>query len=248
MTEPIETSPSQAEETTGGVPAGEPATTTKTQAVSNSEGVKTVKIGGVEVSQDAFDEMIKDRIAKVKDATRGQIEKKYADYDDLKRAKAKLDELELAKLSEDEKAKKRLADLNKRIADKEKEFAEKERELVLANLKDKKRSALDAAKLNLPKDVTISELLDMMPGESDEDIENAVSRFKKMFPEPKSLATGTQSGGTQQAATPDVQEQIATLTARAMDPKTSQAERSAINNKILSLKCGAGIGGVVSIR
>lgn len=165
--------------------------------------------------------------------------KKYADYNDLKAAKAKLDELENAKKTDEEKALAKLKALDDKIA-------EKEAAIVRAERKEKKRAAIDLAKLTLPKDITPSDLLEMMPGDSDEEIEAAILRFRKMFPEPEpSKAIG---GGSQQppAKPPELKDRIAALTAQAIDPKTPPIERSRIQRDILALKLQA--GGDIQVR
>jgi hypothetical protein len=58
-------------------------------------------------TQDDLDKIVKDRIERER--------KKYADYSDLKSKATKLDELEKAKLSDEEKAAKRLKELEDKI-------------------------------------------------------------------------------------------------------------------------------------
>lgn len=100
------------------------------------------------------------------------------------------------------------------MADRDKQIAEANAKLAAFEAKEKKRAALDAAKLTLPKDVSLTDLLDMMPDNTDEGIASSVARFQKMFPESKGLGTGTQTG--QQTKSPDIDEQIKTAHAEAL--------------------------------
>jgi hypothetical protein len=74
------------------------------------------------------------------------------------------------------------------------------------NLKIVKREALEAAKLALPKDVTLTDLLELMPG-SEEDIPAHLARFKKIFPAREGLGTSTTIGDKGNG--PDIDAQIA---------------------------------------
>ncbi len=161
------------------------------------------------------------------------LEKKHGKIDDLAAKAAKLEEIERNKLSDEEKKK---ADL-KALQD---QIDAKQAELTKTLLREKKRSALDAAKLALQKDVTLNDLLDMMPGGED-DIEASILRFKKIFPEPEpSKAIGGGSQTPPAAKPPDLKEQIATLEAQARDPKTDPQTRDQLNTQILGLKMRAG--------
>ena len=64
-------------------------------------------------SQEQFDAMIHDRIERAKNVVRNE----YADYDDLKAAKAELDQLRESQMSDLEKATKRAEDAEKELAD-----------------------------------------------------------------------------------------------------------------------------------
>ena len=167
-------------------------------------------------TQAELDQLIKDRLERER--------KKYAGFDDLKAKAAKLDALEAAKKTDEEKALARLKELEATIA-------EKEAAIKKADLREKKRSALDAAKLTLPKDVSLSDLLDMMPGGED-DIETYVSKFSKMFPAPvppepsKSVGTPTKSGDPVQSKS--LRDELNEITAKLADPKTPRRERDAL--------------------
>jgi len=153
--------------------------------------------------------------------------KKYANHADLEAKAKRLDEIENAKKSDEEKALAKLRALEDTIA-------EKEKAIQKAELKEKKRSAIEAAKLALPKDVTISDLLDMMPGEED-DIETAILRFKKMFPESKSQGTGTQITDTPGTGKKTVDDEMAEIRLKLKDAALSMNDKEVLAKKLLSL-------------
>jgi hypothetical protein len=170
-------------------------------------------------TQAELDAIIQDRLAR--------LDKKYADYKDLKAASEKLKILEATKLTEEEKAKAKLADLQKAIA-------EKDAILQARELKDKKRSVLEAANLGLTEGWTLSDILDLMPGD-EESIPLELEKWKKRFPAKKSLGTGTQTG-EQSLKDLTLVEQIAGLSTKMKDPKLSKAERRDIADKLASLQ------------
>jgi hypothetical protein len=179
-------------------------------------------------TQDDIDKIVKERIERER--------KKYADYNDLKAAKAKLDEIEKSKLSDEEKAKAKLAELEGKIAEKEKALADK---AIKDLLRDKIEQAISDGKMKLPKGKTIASLVARSKAteeaEIDADVEDLISFFP---PDEPSKAIG---GGSQQppAKTPDLKDQIAALTAQVTDPKTSATDRHRIQSEINSLKLRA---------
>ncbi len=165
---------------------------TSSSANGGSSGSTSGQTEGKTFSQTELDQIVKDRLDRER--------KKYADYKDLQTKAAEYEKLQAEKLTEAEKQAKRLSELEKTIADKEAAIAARD-------LKDKKRTALEAAGLRLPEGTTLSDLLDMMPGSNEDEIAAAVSKFQKMFPASKGLGTGTQTGG--QTKPTDIDEQIA---------------------------------------
>lgn len=153
--------------------------------------------------------------------------KKFANHADLEAKAKRLDEIENAKKSDEEKALAKLKALEDTIA-------EKEKAIQKAELKEKKRSAIEAAKLTLPKDVTISDLLDMMPGEED-DIETAILRFKKMFPESKSQGMGTQVPEVPGSGKKTLDDEMAEIRLKLKDAALSMPDKEILAKKLLSL-------------
>lgn len=180
-------------------------------------------------TEDDLNRIVKDRLDRER--------KKYSDYNDLKAAKSKLDEIEKSKLSDEEKAKAKLAELEARIA--EKEQALKDRSLKDL-IRDKIETAVAEGRMKLPKGKTVASLVNRAKATREEDIDLDVEDLVGYFPpdEPsKSIGTGTQ----QPAARPvDVKDQIANLTQRASDPKLNAIERSRIQDQLIALKMKAG--------
>ena len=238
MTEPTDDSPSQGSQT-GGVPEPEPKAQPepKTEPVkTQTGGVKTVRIGDLDIPQDSLqayiDEVTKNRIAEVKDKTRQEVKSKYKDYEDLKTKASEYDKLQREKLSEEEKAKARLEDLQKQIT-------EREEELKARNLRDLKRSKIEQAiadgKMELPKGKTIESLLKRMLGTTEEEIDSDIEDLAGFFPKTEpSKAIG---GGSQQPAakTPTLDEQIAELDRKLTDPKLSLQDRSRLVDQQMAL-------------
>lgn len=186
------------------------------EPVQTTEPTATEPVKDKTFTQAELDQLIKDRLERER--------KKYAGFDDLKAKAAKLDEIEAAKKTDEEKALAKLKELQDKIA-------EKEAAILKAELREKKRSALDQAGLTLPKDVSISDLLDMMPGGED-DIESYINKFKRMFPasttEPKPQGLGTQTKNGEPAQKKSLVDELAEVTAKLTDPKTARNERDAL--------------------
>lgn len=170
-------------------------------------------------TEDDLNRIVKERLDRER--------KKYANHADLEAKAKRLDEIENAKKSDEEKALAKLKALEDTIA-------EKEKAIQKAELKEKKRSAIEAAKLTLPKDVTISDLLDMMPGEED-DIETAILRFKKMFPESKSQGTGTQVAESPGSGKKTLDDEMAEIRLKLKDAALSMPDKEILAKKLLSL-------------
>lgn len=135
-------------------------------------------------TQEELDQKIKERLDRER--------KKYANYSDLVAKAKRLEEIEAAKLNDEEKAAKRLKELEDRIA-------EKERALEERNLRDLKRSKIEQAiadgKMEMPKGKTIDSLVKRCLGTSEEEIDSDVEELIGFFPkaEPrKNQGTGTQ--------------------------------------------------------
>jgi hypothetical protein len=169
-------------------------------------------------TQAELDAIIKERL--------DRQDKKYADYKDLKASAEKLKMLEADKLSAEERAEKKLAGLQKAIE-------EKEAALAARDLRDKKRMALEGANLDLPEGWTLSEVLDLMPGDEDA-IPDQIKVWQKRFPVKKSLGTGTQTS-SQGITNLTLDEQIADLTIRMQDSKLSSKEKQALAKQSISL-------------
>lgn len=179
-------------------------------------------------TEDDLNRIVKDRLERER--------KKFADYNDLKAAKAKLDELEKAKLSDEEKAQAKLKELEAKIAEKEAALAEKA-------LRDVKRSKIEQAiadgKMKLPKGKTTESLVKRMVGTTEEEIDLDLIELLGFFPpDEPSKAIG---GGSQQqpAKTPDLKEQIAALESQA-SKEPDPVKRGQLQTQLLSLKMRAG--------
>ena len=154
--------------------------------------------------------------------------KKYANHADLEAKAKRLDEIENAKKSDEEKALAKLKQLEDTIA-------EKEKAILKAEIKEKKRAAIETAKLSLPKDITPTDLLDMIPGESDEDIEAAILKFKKMFPESKSQGIGTQVADAPGSGKKTTDDEMAEIRLKLKDAALSMHDKELLAKKLLSL-------------
>ena len=164
--------------------------------------------------------MIKERV--------DRLNKKYLDYEDLKVKATKLAELELATKTKEEQALARVAELEAKMA--ESTLIAAKAELLL-----KKRNAIDAAKLSLPAGVSVQDVLDMIPGDTDEAIEQSVAKIKLFFPEPKAQGRGTQTPNkpdTGELTDGEVRNQ---LLRELNDTKTSPRRKKEINTDLIRL-------------
>jgi flagellar biosynthesis GTPase FlhF len=148
-------------------------------------------------TQEELDQKIKDRLDRER--------KKYANYSDLEAKAKKLEEIEAAKLNDEEKAAKRLKELEDKIA-------EKERELEERALRDLKRSKIEQAiadgKMEMPKGKTVDSLVKRCLGTNEDEITSDVEELIGFFPKaepPKGQGIGTQvdTGSTKQNKTLD---------------------------------------------
>jgi len=171
-------------------------------------------------TEDDLNRIVKERLDRER--------KKYANHADLEAKAKRLDEIENAKKSDEEKALAKLKALEETIA-------EKEKAILKAEIKEKKRQAIETAKLSLPKDITPTDLLDMIPGESDEDIEAAILKFKKMFPESKSQGTGTQIADTPGSGKKTIDDEMVEVQAKLKDAALSTHDKELLARKLLSL-------------
>lgn len=205
------------------------------QVGNESTATEQAKTEPKTFTEDDLNRIVKDRLDRER--------KKFADYNDLKAAKAKLDELEKAKLSDEEKAQAKLKELEAKIAEKEAALAEKA-------LRDIKRSKIEQAiadgKMKLPKGKTIESLVKRMVGTTEEEIDLDLIELLGFFPpDEPSKAIG---GGSQQqpAKTPDVDDRIASLVKQA-STETDNLKREHLQMEILALKRQAGTGGFIKI-
>ena len=120
------------------------------------------------------------------------------------------------------------------LADKEKLIQEATNKLLAYESKEKKRAALDAAKLSLPENITYDHLLKLMPGNSDEEIAEYIEIFKMSYPKSQSLGTSTTTGGAS-AKPKTVIEQIADIQDKINDPKTTSHEKLTFGRQLVSL-------------
>ena len=131
-----------------------------------------------------------------------ELTAKYKPFEEKAR---KFEEAENAKLKDDERAAKRLKDLENQIAEKEKELAER-------TLRDLKRSKIEQAiadgKMEMPKGKTIDSLVKRCLGTNEDEITSDVEELIGFFPKaepPKGQGIGTQvdTGSTKQNKTLD---------------------------------------------
>lgn len=99
------------------------ATTTPTAAVTPDKAAD-----GPAFTQADIDRIVKERLMR----EREKLTERYADYDALKAAKARLDEIEQARLSDDEKLKARLKELEDRA-----QAAQQERDSALSRANER---------------------------------------------------------------------------------------------------------------
>jgi hypothetical protein len=171
-------------------------------------------------SEDDINRIVRERLDRER--------KKYSDYDDLKAAKSRLDEIELANKTNEEKALIRLKELEDKLA-------AKEQAIKQADLREKKRTAIECAGLGLPKDVSVSDLMDMIPGESDEAIEAAIGKFKKLFPINKAQGMGTQVIETPNVGKKTIDMRLAELQFQLKDRSLDNRSREDLAREMLSL-------------
>lgn len=157
-------------------------------------------------TEDDLNRIIKERLDRER--------KKYANHADLEAKAAKLAELEAAKLNDEEKAAKRLRDLEAEIAEKDKSLKDRE-------LKDLIRSKIEQAiadgKMELPKGKTINSLVARSKAttedEIDSDLEDLIGFFPPTIaPEPKNQAQGAGNPGVPAGSKIWTKAEIAKLT------------------------------------
>jgi len=147
--------------------------------------------------------------------------------------------IEVLQAELDAEKKKSLPDPEKtklEIEERDKKIAERDAKLAALESKEKKRAALDAAKLTLPTDVSVNDLLDMMLGNDDESIAASIEKFKKMFPVSQSLGTQTTTGSSGQTKPSTPKEREAMIQAKINDPKTLDQEKLALGRELLQIQ------------
>jgi len=169
------------------------------------------------LTQAEVDSIIEDRLRRDREAREKELGMSMKDAKALLKAKKDADDAAKTKeerlLQERDEAHKKLASLES---------------------KEKKRAALEGAKLTLPNDVSMNDLLDMMGGNDDEAIAGYVEKFKKMFPASKGLGTATTTGGAP-AKPKTVVDQIADIQDKINDPKTTSHEKLTFGRQLVSL-------------
>lgn len=185
----------------------------QTLGSENPEAAKeeTAKEQAKTFTEDDLNRIVKERLDRER--------KKYADYADLKAAKTRLDELEKAKLSDEEKAAKRVKELEEKAAELDRVIQEKE-------LRDLKRSKIEQAiadgKMEMPKGKTIDSLVKRCFGTSEDEIDSDVEELIGFFPKaapPKGQGMGTQTS-EKPAAAKTIDEEIGALRQSLVTPPT----------------------------
>ena len=200
----------------------------KETAPKQEEKAPVTEPQGKTFTQAELDAIVKERLEREK--------KKFVDYTDLKAKAAKYEEAENAKLKDDEKAAKRLKDLEDKIAAKEKELADR----ILRDLKRAKiEQAIADGKMVLPQGKTVDSLVKRCLGTTEEEVDSDVVDLIGFFPPkvpeptPKGLGTATKTGEATKPTTLD--DQIAELNVKMRDPKLSQLERQQLAAKQVAL-------------
>jgi hypothetical protein len=165
-------------------------------------------------TQDQIDQMIKDRLDRER--------KKYSDYSELKAKAAKADELEKAKLTEDEKRDARIKDL-------EAQDAAKALQIKDRDIREAKRATIDKllaeGKVSLPAGTSVSDVLDLVSVNPDETLDT--DRLTRLFPpKPPKQSLGSPSQGGQPAPTPSWEEQFNALLAAGKVQQAVQLKNS----------------------
>lgn len=197
-------------ETTAPADGQTPAPTEETvQTPAQSEEKKEETISKSEVTR-----LLKKQAA--------ELTAKYKPYEE--KAK-KLEELENAKKTDEEKALAKLKALEDKIAEKEKELAER-------TIRDLKRSMIEQAiadgKMEMPKGKTIDSLVKRCLGTNEDEIASDVEELIGFFPKadpPKGQGTGTQVMPPA-IERKTVQDQLNEVNAKLRDPTLPYAEKS----------------------
>jgi hypothetical protein len=172
-------------------------------------------------TQDEINEVVKDRLKRERE--------KYRDYEDLKAAKARLDEIEKSKLTDQEKTEARIKAL-------EKALEEKDQSIKARDLRDAKRSKVDSLvsekKIKLPDGVSISDILDLVTGSDEEAINESLAKLQKFFPIGKGVGGGSQREPGKELT---IDDQINDLNIRLHDPKITRKEQQVIADQLIDL-------------
>lgn len=193
---------------------------TETETTAKEQAAKTF-------SEEDLNRIIKERLDRER--------KKYSDYNDLKEAKKQLDEIQKAKLNDEERAARRVKEL-------EEKAAELERDIKAKDFHNLKRSKLEQAiadgKIELPKGRTIDSLVKRMIGETEEDLDSDIEDLAGLFPKSKSLSGPSQTVSQPAQVPKSVKEEIEEIAAQ-IAKSTDIQERERLINRSISLKLKA---------
>ena len=165
-----------------------------------------------------FTELIQKEIAKVTAKNSKKLEALQAELEAERRKS----------LPDPEKIKLEIEERDKKLAESTAKIAALEASIL-------KQKALSDANLALPEGVTLTELLDMMPGNSEEEISGYIERFKKMFPASRGLGTSTTLGASTGKSTPIV-DQIRRLEMDMLKLETPLLEKEKMAKEVIRLK------------
>ena len=122
-------------------------------------------------TQEQFDELVKERLAKAKDKAREEVRAEFSDYDDLKQQIAELNEKVKATASEKDTEIKSLQDQLKASAKEKDELTGKA-----------KAYELQATKIKVASDMGIPlEMADRLSGDDEESIKADAENIKDLF-------------------------------------------------------------------
>jgi hypothetical protein len=160
-----------------------------------------------------------------------------AKYKPFEEKAKKFEEAELAKKTDEEKAAKRLKDLEDKIAEKEKALADRSLKDLI---REKIEKAIADGLMTLPKGKTVSSLVARSKASDEADIDSDIEDLIGFFPpaepaEPsKALGTTTKTGET--AKPKGIAEIIKEKNAMLKDPTLSRNQKEIIAKEVLSLQ------------
>jgi len=192
----------------------------KTEDTAKEQAPKTF-------TEDDLNRIVKERLDRER--------KKYANHADLEAKAKKLDEIEKAKLSEDER-------IAAKLKEREDKIAELDKEIEKRRLRDLKRSKIEQAiadgKMVLPTGKTIDSLVNRSTATKEEDIDSDIEDLIGFFP--KAPPSKSQGAGTQIADTPGsgkktVDDEMAEIRLKLKDAALSMHDKEILAKKLLSL-------------